>query len=59
MCQGGAAVLMRKFDLKMFKLALSKHRATLLPMVPPVLLLLAKNPIFDDFDFSVRRFQDR
>jgi hypothetical protein len=48
---------MRKFDVKTFGLALSKYRTTLLLLVPPVLLLIAKNPVFDDFDFSVRRFQ--
>jgi hypothetical protein len=59
MCKGCAAVLMRKFDVKMFGVALSKYRTTILLMVPPVLLLIAKNSVFDNFDFSVRRFQGR
>jgi len=50
---------MRKFDVKMFGVALSKYRTTILLMVPPVLLLIAKNSVFDNFDFSVRRFQGR
>lgn len=57
--QGCAAVLIRGFDLKMFGAALSKHKTTVLPMIPPVILLIAKNPIFEKFDFSVGKLKNR
>jgi 4-coumarate--CoA ligase len=51
--KGGASVLIRGFDVAMFGAALNKYKVTILPMIPPVILLLAKNPIFEKFDFSV------
>ncbi|CAG8703184.1 14115_t:CDS:2, partial [Acaulospora colombiana] len=50
--KGGASVLIRGFDVPMFGAALNKYKVTILPMIPPVILLLAKNPIFEKFDFS-------
>ncbi|KAG8832077.1 hypothetical protein FRC17_002086 [Serendipita sp. 399] len=50
--KGGSAVLIRGFDVQLFGAAIGKYKANILPMVPPVILLLAKNPIFEKFDFS-------
>lgn len=50
--KGAAAVIIRGFDVAMFGKAIGKYRASVLPMVPPVILLLAKNPVFEKFDFS-------
>lgn len=51
--KGVSTVLIRGFDIEMFSLAIHKYKTTLLAMVPPVILLLAKHPVFDKFDFSV------
>ncbi|KAG8861521.1 hypothetical protein FRB91_006229 [Serendipita sp. 411] len=50
--KGASTVIIRGFDVQMFGAAIGKYKATVLPMVPPVILLLAKNPIFEKFDFS-------
>lgn len=34
--------------------ALKKYQITMIAVVPPVVLLMAKHPAFDKFDFSVR-----
>jgi acyl-CoA synthetase (AMP-forming)/AMP-acid ligase II len=51
--KGVSTVIIRGFDVEMFALAIHKYKTTLLAMVPPVVLLLAKHPVFDKFDFSV------
>jgi hypothetical protein len=52
--KGVSTIIIRGFDIEMFALAIHKYKTTLLAMVPPVILLLAKHPAFDKFDFSVR-----
>jgi len=51
--KGASAVIIRGFDIEMFGLAIHKYKTTILAMVPPVVLLLAKHPVFEKFDFSV------
>ena len=48
-----STVIIRGFDVEMFSVAIHKYKVTILAMVPPVILLLAKHPVFEKFDFSV------
>lgn len=51
--QGCSTVLMRNWDTNVFGNAVQKYKVTICPVVPPILLLLAKDPTFDKFDLSV------
>lgn len=50
--EGATIVTMPRFDLEQCLELLQKHRITFAPVVPPVMLALAKNPIVDRFDLS-------
>lgn len=45
-------VLMSKFEEKLFLSTIDKYRVTHLPVVPPLVLLLAKSPLVDEYKLS-------
>jgi acyl-CoA synthetase (AMP-forming)/AMP-acid ligase II len=49
---GATIVTMPRFDLEQCLETLQKYRVTFAPLVPPVILAFAKNPIVDRFDLS-------
>jgi 4-coumarate--CoA ligase len=49
---------MSKFDIEQFCAAVQKHRITFTYVVPPIILLLAKNPIVDKYDLSSLRMMN-
>jgi len=51
---GASIVILPRFDLEQFLTVLSKHRVTIAHVVPPVVLALAKHPMVDKFDLSLR-----
>ncbi|XP_076298272.1 uncharacterized protein LOC143217646 isoform X2 [Lasioglossum baleicum] len=44
--------LMRRFDLETLLQSVGKYRITHMPLVPPVLVLIAKHPQISKYDFS-------
>jgi acyl-CoA synthetase (AMP-forming)/AMP-acid ligase II len=51
---GISIVVLPRFDLEQFLSALSKHRVSIAHVVPPIVLALAKHPMVDKFDLSLR-----
>ncbi len=49
---GATVVTMPRFDLEQFLQTLEKYRVTFAPVVPPIVLALAKNPLVDNYDLS-------
>jgi acyl-CoA synthetase (AMP-forming)/AMP-acid ligase II len=49
---GGTIVSMPRFDLQEFLGLVQKHRATVLPLVPPIVLGMVKHPAVVQFDLS-------
>jgi 4-coumarate--CoA ligase len=45
-------VFLPRFEEKIFLRAIEKHKIGVLTLVPPVLVLLAKSPLFDKYDLS-------
>lgn len=52
---GMTVVVMPKFDLKVFLEAVQKYKVTLGILVPPILVLLAKDPSISKYDLSSLR----
>jgi 4-coumarate--CoA ligase len=52
---GCEVVVISKFDLERFCGAIERKKITWAPVVPPVVLLLAKSPVVDRFDLSSLR----
>jgi len=52
LAQGGTLVTMPRFDLMDFLGLVQKYRATVLPIVPPIVLGLVKHPAVAEFDLS-------
>jgi len=52
LAHGGTLVTMPRFDLVDFLNLVQKHRATVLPIVPPIVLGLVKHPAVAQFDLS-------
>ncbi|XP_076627988.1 luciferin 4-monooxygenase-like [Colletes latitarsis] len=50
------AYIMRSFNVDTFLEAIVKYRITYLPLVPPILVLLAKHSLVTNYDFSSVRF---
>jgi acyl-CoA synthetase (AMP-forming)/AMP-acid ligase II len=50
--RGATIVTMARFDLEQYLELVQKHGVTILHVVPPIALALAKHPIVDKFDFS-------
>jgi acyl-CoA synthetase (AMP-forming)/AMP-acid ligase II len=49
---GGTIVSMPRFDMAEFLGLVQKHKATVLPLVPPIVLGLVKHPMVAQFDLS-------
>jgi acyl-CoA synthetase (AMP-forming)/AMP-acid ligase II len=52
---GGTLVTLPKFDLEDFLGTLQKYKVTVAPLVPPIVLGLAKHPAVDKYDLSSLR----
>jgi acyl-CoA synthetase (AMP-forming)/AMP-acid ligase II len=50
--EGATIVTMPRFDLEQCLEVLQNYRVTFAPVVPPIMLALAKNPIVEKFDLS-------
>ena len=55
LCQGATLVTMPRFELEPFLASVAEHGLTRLFLVPPIVLLLAKTPLVDDYDTSTVR----
>jgi acyl-CoA synthetase (AMP-forming)/AMP-acid ligase II len=53
--RGATLVTMPRFDLEQFLTILQDYRVTGAPLVPPIMLALAKHPLVDRFDLSALR----
>lgn len=49
---GATVVVIPRFDLGLFCHSVQKYKVTVAHVVPPIALLLAKNPLVSDYDFS-------
>ncbi|XP_051166632.1 luciferin 4-monooxygenase-like [Leptopilina boulardi] len=49
---GNKIIVMSRFDERLFLQAVQDYRIKTLPLVPPLLVFLAKSPIVDEFDLS-------
>ena len=54
--RGRHQVVMSRFELEPFLDALARYRVTWAPVVPPILIALAKHPVVDAYDLSALRF---
>ena len=52
LAQGGTLVTMPRFDLLEFLGLIQKHRVTIAPLVPPIVLGMVKHPAVAQFDLS-------
>src|SRR5438093_428340 len=52
LCQGATIVSMPRFDFQEFLTAVQKYRASILPLVPPIVLGMVKHPAVSQFDLS-------
>lgn len=52
LAQGGTLVTMPRFDFMEFLGVVQKHRVTILPIVPPIVLGMVKHPAVAQFDLS-------
>jgi acyl-CoA synthetase (AMP-forming)/AMP-acid ligase II len=52
---GGTAITMPRFDLEGFLALIERHRATMIHIVPPIVLALAKSPLVERHDLSSLR----
>lgn len=50
--RGTKMVTMPRFDLEQFLQIVQDHKATVLSLVPPIVLALAKHPVVDNYDVS-------
>ena len=55
LAEGGTVVTMPRFDLQGFLAILAKYRVTIAPLVPPIVLGLAKYPALGELDLSSLR----
>ena len=55
LAEGGTVVTMPRFDLQSFLAILAKYRVTIAPLVPPIVLGLAKYPALGELDLSSLR----
>jgi 4-coumarate--CoA ligase len=49
---GAALVIMPKFELPKLLGLIQRHKVTMGPFVPPIVLAIAKNPIVENYDLS-------
>ncbi len=50
--KGATMVTMPRFDLEQFLQTLQDYKITLAPLVPPIMVALAKHPVVDKYDLS-------
>jgi len=55
LARGGTIIAMSRFDMEEFLGAVQKHKITVAPLVPPIVLGLAKHPVVDNYDLSSLR----
>jgi acyl-CoA synthetase (AMP-forming)/AMP-acid ligase II len=53
--QGASLVTLPKFDMEEFLATVQKYKVTIAPLVPPIVLGLAKHPIVDKYNVSSLR----
>lgn len=53
--KGCTLIVMPRFELEAFLTALARYRVTLAPVVPPIIVALAKHPLVEQFDLSSLR----
>lgn len=49
---GGKAIMMSEFDPLVFLSAIQTYKVAIVPLVPPIMVFLAKHPIVSKFDLS-------
>jgi 4-coumarate--CoA ligase len=49
---GATLVTMAKFDLHLMLELIQKYKVTVMPVVPPIVLAMAKNPMVLNYDLS-------
>ncbi len=54
--KGGTLVSMPRFDLEQFLQLMQRYEVTICPVVPPIVLALAKHPLVDQYRFPRLRF---
>ncbi|KPK31645.1 MAG: AMP-dependent synthetase [Betaproteobacteria bacterium SG8_40] len=55
LAKGGTIITMPRFDMEEFLAAVAKYRISVAPLVPPIVLGLAKHPAVDNYDLSSLR----
>src|SRR5215469_11989587 len=55
LCNGGTILVMPRFEMQEFLAAVTKHRVTILPLVPPIVLGLVEHPLAAQADLSTVR----
>jgi acyl-CoA synthetase (AMP-forming)/AMP-acid ligase II len=53
---GNPLVVLTRFELEAFLAAIAKYRVTLAPLVPPIVVALAKHPAVSGYDLSGLRY---
>ena len=56
LARGATLITMPRFDMEEFLGAVQKYKITIAPLVPPIVLGLAKHPVVDNYDLSSLRF---
>lgn len=49
---GAAILIVQKFDVNSLLELIPKYRVTIAPIVPPIVLAIAKSPALDHYDMS-------
>ncbi|KAK9274670.1 hypothetical protein L1049_021921 [Liquidambar formosana] len=49
---GAAILIMQKFEIITLMELIQKHKVTIAPFVPPIVLAIAKSPVVDNYDLS-------
>ncbi|KAL9952227.1 hypothetical protein ACROYT_G039449 [Oculina patagonica] len=52
LCKGAELVILRQFEPNIFLQTLEDYKVTVAPVVPPVILFLAKHPMVNDYKLS-------
>ncbi len=55
LAKGNKVITIPRFDLEMFLQVMDKYEVTIAPLVPPIVLALAKHPLVDKFNLSKLR----
>lgn len=51
-CNKATAIVMKSFDPQVFCESVQRYRVNMIPLVPPVMVFLAKHPMIANYDFS-------